>query len=79
MHFSWTLAITAVVAFVAALALQSQTQVALLQRTIKSDKWAETVEDYARLTRQDTAGILISSMITNALLVAILAVLIIRP
>jgi hypothetical protein len=78
MHISWIHVIVAVAAFAGALGFQSQTQDKLLGRIIRDDQWAKTVDDYARMTRQDTAGILISSMITNAFLAAILAVLIIR-
>jgi hypothetical protein len=49
-----------------------------LERVIRDDKWAQTVDDWSKLLRQDVAGILLLLSITNALLAAIAAILIFR-
>jgi hypothetical protein len=49
-----------------------------LERVIRDDKWAQTVDDWSKLLRQDVAGIFLLLSITNALLAAIAAILTFR-
>ena len=72
------LIVVAVVTFSLAELFQKRWIGRAMERIINDDAMAETSEDWAKLTRQDVAGILLALMTTNGLLAAILAVLVFR-
>jgi hypothetical protein len=76
MSIDWTMLVATVVAFVLALIIQSVVQRQILATNARQ-YWNESVENSAKLVRQDTTGIIFAVGITNALLTAILATVII--
>lgn len=78
MGVNWNALVVAAVVFLVALGVQSFVQ-KWASNTAVRIYWNETVENARKLIRQDVGGIIAALCITNALLAAILAVLIFHP
>jgi hypothetical protein len=75
---TWNVLAIAAAAFLVALGVQSFMQKRVRNAAVRR-YWKETVEDSWKLLDQNVTGIIVALSITNALLAAILAVLILRP
>jgi hypothetical protein len=78
MEINWWRLIVPAAAFLLALGIQSIVQKGVRDAAVRR-YWKEGVEDSWKLVSQDVGGIIVDLGITNALLAAILAVLIFRP
>ena len=76
---NWSVFIIAAFAFLLALGIQSFVQKRVLSATVDRLWWIKNDNEAIKLVRQDVTGIIVGIGITNALLAAILAVLILRP
>lgn len=74
---TWNVLVIAAAAFLVALGVQSFIQKRIRNAAVRR-YWKETVEDLWKLLDQNVTGVIVALSITNALIVAILAVLILR-
>ncbi|MGC2076545.1 MAG: hypothetical protein WA728_11040 [Xanthobacteraceae bacterium] len=77
MSIIWTVTGAAVVSFLLALAIQSRVQKRVMAANVRR-YWSAGPKNTNKLARQDVSGIIFAITITNALLTAILATLILR-
>jgi len=77
MGANWNILMIAAAAFLLALGIQSFVQKRVRDAAVRR-YWKETVEDSWKLLDQNVTGVIVGLGITNALLAAILAVLIFR-
>jgi hypothetical protein len=73
----WTMSGAAVVSFLLALAIQSVVQKRVMAANVRR-YWSAGPKNTDKLARQDVSGIIFAITITNALLTAILATLLLR-
>jgi hypothetical protein len=71
----WNFLAIGVIVFAVIIGFQAWFLSRSVERIIKDDSWARTVEDWSKLIRQDVAGVLLLLSITNGLLGAIAAIL----
>ena len=76
MRIDWVMLIAAVAVFVIALVLQWFVQMQVTATNVRR-YWNETEGDSSKLVRQDVGGIIVAIGITNALLAAILATVVV--
>jgi hypothetical protein len=74
----WELLGAAMVSFAIVMSLQHWFLSRALERIIRDDEWASSVDDWSKLIRQDIAGVLLLLGVTNGLLAVIAAILVFR-
>jgi hypothetical protein len=77
MSIIWTMSGAAVVSFLLSLAIQSRVQKRVMAANVRR-YWSAGPKNTDKLARQDVSGVIFAITITNALLTAILAILILR-
>jgi hypothetical protein len=78
MHLQVDLLVAGLIGFSLVTSLQKWFANHAHNRAIEDEKWASTVDDWSKLTRQDVATSAILLSVTNGLLAAIAAILIFR-
>ena len=68
MQIQWDLLAIGLITFSVITGLQKAFLSRSIERIIRDDTWAQAMEDWAKLTRQDMAGVLLLLGITNGLL-----------
>jgi hypothetical protein len=78
MHIQWDTLIAAAIGFSFASAATSKYVIHVVDKVIEAERHMDSAEELMRCVRQDIAGVLTALTVTNGLLGAITAALIIR-